>query len=76
MQTPDQHKWLAKFLKYKFDIVYKSGAQNKSADALSRTHDDSTATHNSLTISGPQPVILEAPSLLLDQPHIHNIFNV
>ena len=37
--TPDQQKWLAKFLGYAFIVEYKKGAENKVADALSRRSD-------------------------------------
>lgn len=60
VQTPDQHKWLAKLLGYEFDIIYKLGAQNKLADALSRVYDDPLLIHGSLTLPGPQPAILDA----------------
>lgn len=60
MQTPNQHKLLAKLLGYEFDIVYKLRAQNKTVDALSRLHEVSLPAHGSLTVSKPQLVILEA----------------
>lgn len=59
VQTPNQYKWLAKLLEYEFDIVYKPGAQNKTADALSRLHEDSLPAQGSFTMFRPQPAILE-----------------
>jgi hypothetical protein len=38
IQTPEQQFYLAKLLGYSYEIVYKPGAQNKVADALSRVH--------------------------------------
>lgn len=36
--TPYQQKWVAKMLGYDYSIVYRKGAQNAMADALSRKH--------------------------------------
>jgi len=36
----NQQSWLAKLMRYEFDIVYKSGKTNKLVDALSRVVDD------------------------------------
>jgi hypothetical protein len=38
IQTPEQQFYLAKLLGYSYDIVYKPGAQNRVAYALSRIH--------------------------------------
>jgi hypothetical protein len=38
IQTPEQQFYLAKLLGYSYEIIYKPGAQNKVADALSRVH--------------------------------------
>ncbi|MCH84618.1 hypothetical protein A2U01_0005450, partial [Trifolium medium] len=38
IQTPEQQFYLAKLLGYSYNIVYKPGAQNRVADALSRIH--------------------------------------
>ena len=36
VSTPSQHTWLAQLMAYDFEIVYKKGAENRVADALSR----------------------------------------
>lgn len=38
VQTPEQQFYLAKLLGYSYEIIYKPGAQNRVADALSRMH--------------------------------------
>ncbi|KAD5508174.1 hypothetical protein E3N88_15877 [Mikania micrantha] len=37
--TPDQQNWIAKLLGYNFEIQYKPGRENRTADALSRRAD-------------------------------------
>jgi hypothetical protein len=39
IQTPEQQFYLAKLLGYSYEIVYKPGAHNRVADALSRVHE-------------------------------------
>ncbi|MCI55514.1 RNA-directed DNA polymerase (Reverse transcriptase), partial [Trifolium medium] len=39
IQTSEQQFYLAKLLRFSYEIVCKPGAQNKVADALSRNHD-------------------------------------
>jgi len=34
--TPEQQKWVVKLLGYDYKIVYRSGRENSTADALSR----------------------------------------
>lgn len=36
ISTPRQQKWMAKLMGYNFEIIYKKGADNIAADALSR----------------------------------------
>jgi hypothetical protein len=49
IQTPEQQFYLAKLMGYSYEIVYKPGAQNKVADALSRVH-ESPATFLAITV--------------------------
>lgn len=39
IQTPEQQFYLAKLLGYSYEIIYKTSAQNRVADALSRVHE-------------------------------------
>ncbi|CAM8904962.1 unnamed protein product [Rhodiola kirilowii] len=48
LHTPDQQRLIYKLMGFEFDVVYKSGAENRPADALSRQHD---MNFNSLPIS-------------------------
>jgi len=50
VQTPEQQFYLAKLLGYSYEIVYKPGAQNHVADALSWIH---TNVHQCLLITIP-----------------------
>lgn len=53
IQTPEQQWWLCKFLSYDFDIEYKPGNLNGSADSLSCVNG---ATYSALFANlGPQP---------------------
>ena len=49
IQTPDQQKYLVKLLGYDYSIVYKSGQENRVANALSWQHEG-----HLLAISIPQ----------------------
>jgi hypothetical protein len=40
IQTPEQQFYLVKILGYSYEILYKPGAQNRVADALSRIHEN------------------------------------
>lgn len=38
--TSAQQEWMARFVGFQFDVVYKAGVDNKAADALSRQYED------------------------------------
>jgi len=44
VQTPEQHRYLARLLGYDFMIQYRAGRAKVVADALSRIHEDSPAS--------------------------------
>ncbi|CAM8882542.1 unnamed protein product [Rhodiola kirilowii] len=48
LHTPDQQRLIYKLMGFEFDVVYKPGAENRPANALSRHHD---MNFNSLHIS-------------------------
>ncbi|KAJ0555261.1 putative nucleotidyltransferase, Ribonuclease H [Helianthus annuus] len=54
--TPLQHTWLSKLMGYDYDIIYKKGAENSVADALSRVH---SSTLMALAVSSFEPVLLQ-----------------
>ena len=43
--TPEQQKWLAKLMGYKYVIQYRPGRENTAADTLSRQPDSPTLHH-------------------------------
>lgn len=59
VQTPEQHRYLARLLGYDFTIQYRSGRANIVADALSRIHEESPSSASLSLISMPQFDFLE-----------------
>ncbi|KAF5784342.1 putative nucleotidyltransferase, Ribonuclease H [Helianthus annuus] len=53
--TPLQHSWLSKLMGYKYEIHYKKGIENVTADALSRVE---SATIFNLVLSTFDPLLL------------------
>jgi hypothetical protein len=57
LHTPWQHKVMSKLMGLQYRIIYKQGAENRVADALSRRPHTDLAIH---AISGPQPAWIMA----------------
>lgn len=57
IQTPAQHKWLAKLLGFDYEIIYTPGKSNVVADALSRVVETPEAVFTAISIC--QPLILD-----------------
>jgi len=57
VQTPEQHRYLARLLGYDFTIQYRAGRANVVADALSRIEEETPASF--LLLSMPQFDFLE-----------------
>ncbi|GJY67298.1 ty3-gypsy retrotransposon protein [Tanacetum coccineum] len=54
IQTPVQHRYVCKLLRFDFKIEYKPGVQNQVADALSRLYEDArTLTASFMAMSQP-----------------------
>ncbi|XP_010507453.1 PREDICTED: uncharacterized protein LOC104784079 [Camelina sativa] len=62
--TMDYQKWLTKLLPYDFEIVYKTGIDNKAADGLSRM------MHSPISVSALELFAVTVPSVL----QMHDIF--
>lgn len=62
IQTPEQHFYLAKLMGFQYEIVFRSGASNIVADALSRREEDDTVPSEGLffAIFLAQHTIMEA----------------
>jgi hypothetical protein len=57
IQTPEQQKWAVKLQAFSFEIHYQPICPNKVADALSRCHNESSAT--TLSIFSPMPLLIQ-----------------
>ena len=73
MLEGEHHKWLLKLLSYNFDIQYKLGKNNITADALSRVQTEMTFA----TILAPFVLDFEDISnQVVEDPYLTNITNV
>lgn len=72
VQTPEQQFYLSKLLGYSYEIVYKPGAQNRVADALSRVDDP---TPQLLAITIPQwDFLLKLRKFYQEDPKFQEMF--
>ncbi|KAK9175296.1 hypothetical protein WN944_027302 [Citrus x changshan-huyou] len=53
ISTPMQQKWLTKLIGYDFEIIFRSGRENKAADALSRLQE---STENAMVMAISLPI--------------------
>lgn len=74
VQTPEQQFYLSKLLGYFYDIVYKSGTQNRVADALSRVHDPGPQL---MAITIPHFDFLQKPKMsFLNDPDLQELIKM